>query len=298
MVRAEMQNEFEQLYARYCCEPQFFNMFTTYLKNSRLFPRLRPLTKQDFLVQMHEFNNILIESAQIRQEYTFFVCSANQERMEYFNRNTFMSSSTAYQRETFRSNTIKDLRHQHFFNDEESVAPSNYGRPRQKRNLDAQSEMSDENGFAVKHRRQTSKKTGAFAHVRGTVDQMESEVESLLGGSKKAKKTKAKKQAALRDRDNRNMDVDERESMLESELQKEQIDFRGTEEQSETYKTPQPPTTAGGPKKQKKPAKKAAEPKKKAKRRASSDSNSDEEPDDEDDLNEMSFDASETKPTK
>jgi len=74
-VSFEDQQEFDHLYLSYCCQPQTFNKFTTYLKNSKLFVSMRgPLNLNSFRQLMFEQDNIFVDSALIRHEYTYFVC--------------------------------------------------------------------------------------------------------------------------------------------------------------------------------------------------------------------------------
>ena len=71
----EEVQEFDNLYQAYCCQPQTFNKFTSYLKNSKLFLNMRrPHNQQSFRQLMFEQDNFFVESALIRYEYTYFVC--------------------------------------------------------------------------------------------------------------------------------------------------------------------------------------------------------------------------------
>ena len=47
--------EFDHLYLSYCCQPQTFNKFTTYLKNSKLFFGMRGP------INMHSFSKLMFE---------------------------------------------------------------------------------------------------------------------------------------------------------------------------------------------------------------------------------------------
>ena len=101
--------EFDHLYLSYCCQPQTFNQFTTYLKNSKLFLNMRgPLNLQNFRQLMMDQDNILVNSSMIRHEYTYFVCfQMLPDHNDYFNRSTFMSrASDATYRQTIIQGNI------------------------------------------------------------------------------------------------------------------------------------------------------------------------------------------------
>lgn len=87
-VNFEDQQEFDQLYTNYCTQPQTFNKFTTYLKNAKLFGVARgPLSLANFRQLMQEQDHILVDSALIRYEYTYFVCfQMTSDHDRYFNR--------------------------------------------------------------------------------------------------------------------------------------------------------------------------------------------------------------------
>lgn len=97
--------EFDHLYISYSTQPNVFNKFNSYMKNSKLFVSMRgPLNLQAFKELMHAQKYIFVDSEAIRAEYTYFVCfQMLPEHAAYFNRPTFQSQATESVRDTMRS---------------------------------------------------------------------------------------------------------------------------------------------------------------------------------------------------
>ena len=95
-VSFEEQQDFENLHMSFCCSTQTFNKFTTYLQNSKLFASIRgPLDINTFRKLMQEQDYVLVDSAMIRHEFTYFVYfQMLPEHAQYFNRPTFMTQAS------------------------------------------------------------------------------------------------------------------------------------------------------------------------------------------------------------
>ena len=102
-VSYDEMTEFDSLHMSFCCSTQTFNKFTTYLQNSKLFSSIRgPLDINTFRKLMQEQDYILVDSAMIRHEFTYFVYfQMLPEHAQYFNRPTFLTQAS---RSTFREN--------------------------------------------------------------------------------------------------------------------------------------------------------------------------------------------------
>ena len=120
--------EFDDLYISYSTQPNVFNKFNSYMKNSKLFVSMRgPLNLQAFKELMHAQKYIFVDSEAIRAEYTYFVCfQMLPEHAAYFNRATFQSQATESARDTMRSAYSSQFE-----------GGNTRGEPRRKRAIDA-----------------------------------------------------------------------------------------------------------------------------------------------------------------
>ena len=93
------RNEFDRLYNQYCCQPNQFHKFTSYLKFSKLFAGVKgAIDLRQFQEMMQDQEYFLLRSEMIRYEYTYFVCMAEwPEHTSYFSRKSIVASEYSRQ---------------------------------------------------------------------------------------------------------------------------------------------------------------------------------------------------------